>query len=258
MVPDASKTSLGLEYFCCEKDSLWNAPDTDLVELGKRELERIGLARAADVEGGCVFRSEKAYPVYDNGYRGCLTTVRAFVDGLENLQTIGRNGLHRYDNQDHAMLTGLLAVRNLFGEQNDLWSVNTEPEYLEQLPVKGEGAPEELVRIFEAGLANVFVKLDRVALGVSVGTATGLLLFLATLLLVLGGGSPVLTLLGQYFPGYDVTMSGTVVGLAYGFAAGFAIAWAFAFLRNACLFLWMAILHRRASFYLLRQFLEFV
>src|SRR3989441_4555926 len=84
MVPDAGKTSLGLEYFCTENDSLWNMLDPDLIELGKRELERIGLARAVDVEDGCVFRNEKAYPVYDAGYRDCLATVRAFVDGLEN------------------------------------------------------------------------------------------------------------------------------------------------------------------------------
>jgi protoporphyrinogen oxidase len=260
MVPDASKTSLGLEYFCSQNDSLWNMPDADLVELGKRELERIGLARAADVEDGCVFRSDKAYPVYDAGYRDCLSTVRAFVDGLENLQTIGRNGLHRYDNQDHAMLTGLLAVRNLLlGQQNDLWSVNTEQEYHEQLPAEAEAAPEELVRILEAELSKVFVKLDRVALGLSVGAAGGLALFLATLFLVLGGGPhPLFGLLGQYFPGYEVTAPGTIVGLAYGFVAGFVGGWSFAFLRNACLFLWMAVLHRRASFQLLRRFLEFI
>ena len=142
MVPDAGKTSLGLEYFCAENDDLWRMPDADLVDLGKRELERIGLARAADVEDGCVFRNEKAYPVYDAGYRDCLATVRAFVDGLENLQTIGRNGLHRYDNQDHAMVTGLLAVRNLLlGQHNDLWSVNTEHEYHEQVLEEAEIAP---------------------------------------------------------------------------------------------------------------------
>jgi len=262
MVPDAGKTSLGLEYFCAENDSLWNMPDAELVELGKRELERIGLARAADVADGCVFRTDKAYPVYDAGYRECLATVRVFVDGLENLQTIGRNGLHRYNNQDHAMLTGLLAVRNLLlGQQNDLWSVNTDQEYHEQAPTEDEVAPEELARIVEAGLTKIFVKLDRVALGLSVGAVGGIALFLATLFVVLGGGPlvrPALGLLGQYFPGYEVTASGTLVGLAYGFVAGFMGGWSFAFLRNTCLFLWMAVLHRRASFQLLRRFLEFI
>jgi hypothetical protein len=262
MVPDAEKTSLGLEYFCAENDSLWNMPDAELVELGKRELERIGLARAADVEDGCVFRNEKAYPVYDAGYRDCLATVRTFVDGLENLQTIGRNGLHRYNNQDHAMLTGVLATRNLLlGQQNDLWSVNTEQEYHEQLLVGADVTPEYLARILELGLTKVFVKLDRVAFGLSVGAAAGLVLSLATLFVVLGGGPlvrPTLGLLGQYFPGYEVTWSGTVVGLAYGFVVGFVGGWSFAFLRNACLFLWVAVLSRRANVYLLRRFLEFI
>jgi protoporphyrinogen oxidase len=262
MVPDVGKTSLGLEYFCAENDSLWNMPDDDLVEMGKRELERIGLAHTVDVGDGCVFRNEKAYPVYDAGYRDCLTTVRAFVDGLENLQTVGRNGLHRYDNQDHAMLTGLLAVRNLLlGQQNDLWSVNTEQEYHEELLADAKVAPEEFARILDVGLSKVFVKLDRVAFGLSVGAAGGLVLFLATLFVVLGGGPlvrPTLGLLGQYFPGYEVTWTGIIVGLAYGFVAGFVGGWSFAFLRNACLFLWMAVLHRRARFQLLRRFLEFI
>jgi len=145
MVPDPARTSLGLEYFCSEGDELWRMPDSELVDLGKREIERIGLARADDVEDGCVARVAKAYPVYDATYREHLDVVRGFVDGLANLQTIGRNGLHRYDNQDHAMLTGMLAVRNLTrGERNDLWSVNTEPEYHEEIRQadrRGAGEP---------------------------------------------------------------------------------------------------------------------
>ena len=132
MVPDPTKTSLGLEYFCTENDELWRLPDHALIDLGRRELERIGLARAADVVDGCVFRVPKAYPVYDASYREHLATVRAYVDALENLQTIGRNGLHRYDNQDHAMLTGLAAARNLAaGAREDVWRVNTDDAYHE-------------------------------------------------------------------------------------------------------------------------------
>jgi protoporphyrinogen oxidase len=262
MVPDPGKTSLGLEYFCAENDSLWSLPDRDLIELGKRELELIGLARAVDVEDGCVFRNEKAYPVYDEGYRGHLATVRGFVDGLENLQTIGRNGLHRYNNQDHAMLTGMLAARNLlFHQQNDLWAVNTEPEYHEQLLTDADVTPEHLARILEFGLSKLFVKLDRVAFGLAVGAASGLLLFLATLFVGIGGAPlvrPSLGLLAQYFPGYSVTPSGTVVGLAYGFIVGFVGGWSFALLRNACLFLQVAVLRRRANYHLLRRFFEFI
>ncbi len=133
MVPDPSRTSLGLEYFCNQGDDLWMLPDQELIELGKQDLMRIGLAQPEDVLLGCVFRVPQAYPVYDSDYRSHLLAVRKYVDSLKNLQTIGRNGLHRYNNQDHAMLTGILAVRNLLsGEDNDLWSVNTDQEYLEE------------------------------------------------------------------------------------------------------------------------------
>src|SRR5262245_41258903 len=125
MVPDPTKSSLGLEYFCTEGDALWRLSDAELIELGKRELDRIGLVSQSDIEDGCVFRVSKAYPIYDSEYRSYLETVKNFVRGLENYQTIGRNGLHRYNNQDHAMVTGMLSVRNMIlGEHNDLWSVN--------------------------------------------------------------------------------------------------------------------------------------
>ncbi|HKN85764.1 MAG TPA: NAD(P)/FAD-dependent oxidoreductase [Nitrospiraceae bacterium] len=134
MVPDQNMSSLGLEYFCQENDALWSRSDSELVELGKQEVERIGIARAADIEDGCVFRVPKAYPVYDATYRDALDTVRTFLASMDNLQTIGRNGLHRYNNQDHSMLTAMLAVRNLVdGEQHDLWSVNADAEYHEEI-----------------------------------------------------------------------------------------------------------------------------
>ncbi|MBV7327920.1 NAD(P)/FAD-dependent oxidoreductase [Chloroflexi bacterium TSY] len=119
MVPDQSKSSLGLEYFCNEGDEIWSMADEDLIELGKRELEIIGLAKYDEIEDGCVFRVPKSYPVYDSDYRDHLAILREYVDSLENFQTIGRNGLHRYNNQDHAMLTGMLSVRNMiYGEKN--------------------------------------------------------------------------------------------------------------------------------------------
>jgi protoporphyrinogen oxidase len=134
MVPDQRKTSLGLEYFCTEGDDLWSAPDSSLLDLASGELERIGLALRSDVEDGYVIRAPKAYPIYDSRYREALDTVRGFLEQLENLQTIGRNGLHRYDNQDHAMLTGILAARNVFaGEHNDVWKVNADQEYHEEV-----------------------------------------------------------------------------------------------------------------------------
>ena len=192
------------------------------------------------------------------GTRDSLATVREFVDGLDNLQTIGRNGLHRYNNQDHAMLTGLLAVRNLMqGERNDLWSVNTDQEYHEEVA----DLPDREMAELEAGLGSIFNKVDGVALGSAVGALTGVLLCLVTLLLVLRGGDdvgPRLGLLAQYFPGYTVTGPGSLLGLAYGSASGFAVGWGFSVLRNAALFLYMATLQRRAQLHLLRRFLEFI
>jgi protoporphyrinogen oxidase len=134
MVPDPSTSSLGLEYFCTQGDALWNRPDAELIELGKREVAHLGLARPAEVVDGCVFRVPKSYPIYDASYTGHLATLREFIDRLENVQTIGRNGLHRYNNQDHAMLTGMLAVNNvLFAARHDLWNVNADQEYAEDI-----------------------------------------------------------------------------------------------------------------------------
>jgi protoporphyrinogen oxidase len=257
MVPDPGKASLGLEYFCSEGDAFWTMSDAALVRLGTEELERIGLARASEISDGCVFRVPKAYPVYDAGYREHLDTVREFVDGLENLQTIGRNGLHRYNNQDHAMLTGLLAVRNLAGgERHDLWSVNTEPEYHEEV-----GISEAEAAALEGRLTEIFPRVDGVALGTATGVVVGTLLFLATLILVFKGGpvvGPRLGLLAEFLPGYSVTPTGSVLGLAYGILGGFLAGWSFAVLRNLTLFFSLAMLRRRAQRPLLKRFLEFM
>lgn len=152
------------------------------------------------------------------------------------------------------MLTGMLAVRNLvLGEHNDLWSVNTEPEYHEEALVE-EGALEE-------ALARVFTKLDRVAFGVSLGAVSGALLFVATLWLVLKGGEvvgPNLRLLNQYFPGYSVSSLGSVIGLVYGFLSGFIGGWLFAFLRNATMFLYMVRAERKAQRGLLRRIFDYL
>ena len=249
MVPDQTKTSLGLEYFCTEGDSLWNMTDHDLIELGKREVDLTGLASYDDVEDGCVVRVPKSYPIYDSHYRDHLAILRKFVDNLENFQTIGRNGLHRYNNQDHAMLTGMLAVRNLtLGEQNDLWSVNTDQEYHEEVHVEAE--PRDVRKVLEEAVIRAFPKLDRVAFGLSLGVAIGMLLFVATLTLLLKGGEtvgPNLQLLSLYLPSYEVTAIGCVLGLAYGFVGGFIGGWGFAFLRNTSLFLYLATINRGAE-----------
>ncbi len=133
MVPDASKTCLGLEYFCNEGDHLWAMDDADLVALGRREIDKLGLARAADVQDGCVVRMPKAYPVYDADYQDALAVIRDYVAQIENLQLVGRNGMHRYNNQDHSMLTAMLAVQNIEGATYDLWKVNDDDHYHEEV-----------------------------------------------------------------------------------------------------------------------------
>jgi protoporphyrinogen oxidase len=262
MVADQEKTSLGLEYFCFEGDDLWNTADAHLVELAKRELERIGLAKATDVEDGIVIRQPKAYPVYDSDYAEYLAVLKDYVRGLENFQSIGRNGLHRYNNQDHAMLTGMLAVRNIVLEQsNDLWSVNTEQEYHEEIKTEAAEADRAPVRVMEAWVAQAFPRLDRFAFGLATGTTLGILLFVMTMILVLKGGpvvGPRLALLSQYFPGYTVSGWGSLIGLGYGFLGGYAAGWTFALVRNTSLFLYLAMVHERAERDLLRRFLEFL
>jgi protoporphyrinogen oxidase len=131
MVPTTGMTSLGMEYFCSEGDDLWLMPDADLIALAKRELVELGLARAPDIKDGSVVRQPKAYPVYDQAYHANLATIRRYMGSLENLQPVGRNGMHRYNNMDHSMLTGILAVRNLLGEDHNLWAVNVEQTYHE-------------------------------------------------------------------------------------------------------------------------------
>jgi len=260
MVPDSSKTSLGLEYFCTEGDELWKMEDADLIELGKRELAKIGLATPSEVVDGCVFRVPKAYPIYDSEYRDYLAVIKTFLGNLENCQTIGRNGLHRYNNQDHSMLTGMLAVRNItLGERNDLWSVNGEQEFHEEIHenIDLEPALETVKDVF----AQAFPKLDRLALGLSTGTMAAVVLFIATIALVLKGGpvvGPNLQLLSQYLPGYSVTWHGSVLGLAYGFATGFIAGWSFAFLRNIAVFLSLAVMQQRAERVLLKKLLEYI
>jgi protoporphyrinogen oxidase len=132
MVPDQNKTSLGAEYFVNQDDELWNLPDEDLINLASRELEIVGLTKGAAVEGGAVYRQRKAYPVYDEIYRTHLEVVECFLKTFDNLQMIGRNGLHKYNNQDHSMWTAILAVENIYGACHDVWQVNIDQSYHEE------------------------------------------------------------------------------------------------------------------------------
>ena len=132
LVPVPGKTCLGLEYFCFKGDRLWERPDEELIAQAKRELECLGLVASARVEDGVVIRMPKAYPIYDAHYRERLGRIRAFIDPISNLHTVGRNGMHKYNNQDHSMLTAMMTLWNMKGAAYDVWAVNTDFEYHEE------------------------------------------------------------------------------------------------------------------------------
>ncbi|WP_375291107.1 NAD(P)/FAD-dependent oxidoreductase [Qipengyuania sp.] len=140
MLPDPETASIGMEYFCQEGDGLWTMSDEQLRALASKELAELGLAREDQVVDAAIIRQPKAYPVYDGEYTDALGTISEWIDGLENFQTVGRNGLHRYNNQDHSMLSAMFAARNILGEENDVWNVNVERSYHEEfeLPEKGD------------------------------------------------------------------------------------------------------------------------
>jgi len=143
MVPDADSCSYGLEYFCFEGDGLWNTSDVGLIELAKREIQKVNLAASADVVDGCVVRQPKAYPVYDDAYQQHVNTIRRALDeNCPTLHLVGRNGMHKYNNQDHAMMTAMLTAKNILaGERRyDVWAVNQDAEYHEA----GAGGAESI------------------------------------------------------------------------------------------------------------------
>ncbi len=133
MVPNETDASIGMEYFCFEGDDLWSMSDDDLVAMATRELESLGLARGSAVKFGFAVRVHKAYPIYDAEYGERLETIRKWLEGIPNLIQVGRNGLHRYNNSDHSMLTAMRAVDNiLLGAHHDIWAVNAESVYHEE------------------------------------------------------------------------------------------------------------------------------
>ena len=135
MVPDPARTCIGMEYFCFEGDGLWDSSDADLIALGTRELASLGLVKPEEVIDGAVVRVLKAYPIYDDYYQAHLAQVREWLQAnLPNLHMAGRNGLHKYNNQDHSMLTALIVARNIaLGKNLDPWKVNADAEYHEEV-----------------------------------------------------------------------------------------------------------------------------
>jgi protoporphyrinogen oxidase len=129
---------------------LWTSSDQDLLALGRREIDSIGLVNASDISDGCVVRMPKAYPVYDDDYQANLAIIRLWLKKLPNLELAGRNGMHKYNNQDHSMMTALLAARNILGLGSfDTWKVNTDAEYHEgatddSVQTAGRSVPQRL------------------------------------------------------------------------------------------------------------------
>lgn len=273
MVPDQTKTCLGLEYFCFEGDGLWARTDADLIELGARELEAIGLAKRSEVEDGTVVRMPKAYPVYDDTYRDALKVIRTFLGRLENLQVVGRNGMHRYNNQDHSMLTAMLAVENMFGARHDLWEVNADQEYHEEttsreiqaksqmgtLALTQPQVPASVPLTAHSGLVTAFARMDKLAFAVALGLVAGLVTFTATLFLVIKGGETVgrnMYLLSEFFFGYTVSVTGAMIGFAYSFLWAFLWGWTFAYLRNFILGLMIYRAKRKVELLSFREFVD--
>jgi len=133
MVPDPTMACYGLEYFCFKGDGMWNMSDAALIELGKQELQLIGLGKATEVTDGYVVRQPKAYPVYDKTYKENIDIIRDGMRQYPGFYMVGRNGMHKYNNQDHSMMTAMLAVKNIVAgrEVYDLWNVNQDAEYHE-------------------------------------------------------------------------------------------------------------------------------
>lgn len=243
MVADPGLSFIGLEYFANRGDDLWSLPDGELLELGAAEARTIGLFEPDEVRSGTVVRMPRAYPVYDGEYETHLRVLRDWLERFDGLFTVGRNGQHRYNNQDHSMLAGLFAARNVAGEKLDLWSINEDPSFHEEVrrgetkglgirdrmtPSRVEGGVDEL-------LQSAFACYDEVALGGAVGITASLGLAAATAILLLGSDDtfvPMLSLLGNYLFGYEVSWPGLAVGIVESGVLGFALGWTAARLVN--------------------------
>jgi protoporphyrinogen oxidase len=257
MVDDPAVSFIGLEYFTNRGDALWSRSDEELIELGASEARTIGLFSPDEVRAGTVVRMPKAYPVYDGEYERHLHTLRGWLDPIDNLFTVGRNGQHRYNNQDHSMLTALHAVRNLAGARLDVWAVNEEASFHEE--DRGEAAehgvrdrltPAPAGGGLDALLQEAFPDYDEVALGGAFGIAAMAALALATALLLWGpndGFVPMLSLMGNYLFGFEVSWPGLLVGMVEAGLAGFALGWAVARLINLFTAILLRNLERRLA-----------
>jgi len=132
MVPDQSKTSLGLEYFCSPGDDLWNKNEAEFFQLAKEDIIKLNFAQPEEILDYTIVRMKEAYPIYQLGYQEQLRIITNYLKQFRNLQLIGRGGMFRYNNMDHSILSGIYAARNLLGAKYDLWQINADAEYLEE------------------------------------------------------------------------------------------------------------------------------
>jgi protoporphyrinogen oxidase len=147
MVPDPSMACYGMEYFCFAGDGLWTSSDEALIALGKKEIQQIGLVKQINVLDGYVVRQSKAYPVYDLDYKENVQKVKEALKNYPGLYLLGRNGMHKYNNQDHSMMTAMLATKNILAgaEIYDVWNVNDDAEYHES-GARGEMSTAQVTR----------------------------------------------------------------------------------------------------------------
>jgi protoporphyrinogen oxidase len=236
MVSDPGVSFIGLEYFANRGDDLWRRTDDDLIQLGTAEGASLGLFAATEVRAGVVVRMPKAYPVYDGEYAHHVQVLRDWLDRLPNVLAIGRNGQHRYNNQDHSMLCGLYAARNVAGASVDVWGINEEESFHEEVreSERTPGRTGDRLTPAPAGsgveglLRSAFALYDEVAMGGAIGVTVSLLLLVVTGALLLGateGPVPMLSLLGHYLFGYRVTWAGLAIGMIECATLGFALGW---------------------------------
>jgi protoporphyrinogen oxidase len=259
MVADPATSLIGLEYFVNVGDDLWTRTDEELIALGAAEAETIGLFAATEVQAGTVVRMPKAYPVYDGEYSAHLETLRRWLDRFDNLCAVGRNGQHRYNNQDHSMVTGLLAARRVAGLEPDvdIGAVNVDDGFHEEVR-QGERATPSGDRLtpgladtrLDRILTDAFPRYDEVAFGGALGIVAMGLLALATVLMLVdddGGFVPMLSLLGNYLFGYAVSWPGVAVGMIEAGLWGFCTGWTIARLINVLSGMVLRDLERRLA-----------
>ena len=243
MVSGPGLSFIGLEYFVNRDEDLWSLPDDKLIEFAATEASTIGMFEPEEVRSGIVVRQAKAYPVYDGKYEDHLEVLRRWLGGFENLYTVGRNGQHRYNNQDHSMMAGLFAARNIAGAELDLWSINEEQSFHEEVredEARDVGVRDRLTPSPAAGgiedlLQSAFARYDEIAAGGAMALTAILCLTVATGILPLVSDPsivPMLSLLGQYLFGYEVSWPGLVVGVVEVGLLGFGLGWVTAKLIN--------------------------